>query len=131
LRGTLGLDIGNDSLGVEAAVAMRVRHDGISGSVSGRVMVPGDYSNFTGSFEAGAWGFNVHISEARFRLGGVVLIEGSLTLELRRGVLGLWLDNVSAQVSNFLDVRLSGSINSTGYMDISGTAYFSVGPHSL
>ena len=130
LDGATDLDLGTSTLGIEGEITLHISHEGISGTLAGRLYVPGDYGSFTGSFEAGTWGFNI-AAQSRFVLAGVVLIDGGIGVKMRHGSLTFYFDNVLATVSGFLEVRLNGHISSNGDIDLDGRTYFSMGDHSL
>lgn len=131
LSGTADLNIGNSTLGLDATVTLTVRDEGIGGEVSGRLFVPGDYADFSGSFEAGVWGFNLHIERVRFALlSGAIILDGSMIFEMRGSSFALWIVGMTGEIRlpGFTQTfAISGSLDSQGNFDLSGTARLDIG----
>ncbi len=134
LTGTAALDVGNSVLGLEADISLRVRNDGISGEVSGTLYVPGDYAGFNGSFEAGAWGFSVTASSRFVLLGGAVLLDGGMLIEMRSGVMTVAFDNIliETRVPGWSTTfRVDGYLRSDGDFYLTGSTSLAIGDDTL
>lgn len=128
LSGSTSTTVGNRTLGAEFDLNVRVQHTGIRGDFSGQLFVPGDWTNVSGSFEAGSWGFLLDIDRARFSLlGGLVIVDGSGRLELRDGTFNLWVNDAGVTIAGIFEGSIGGFIRSDGFFDLDGSASLQLG----
>ncbi len=120
----------NWTLGVRSSVAVNISREGVRGAVAGTVFVPGDWASFTGTLDAGSWGFDLSVNTRFVLLGGVVLFDGGLRAEMRGSTLTVWANGLTAEsripgvASRF---AVDGWINTAGDFNLSGEAQLALG----
>src|SRR5690606_19265386 len=108
LHGTMDLNVGDTVLGLRTHASVTIRNDSISGSLSGRLYVPGDYSEFSGDFYISSSTFEINVYRARFALlGGAIILEGGGSLRVSSTGMRLEVKNVTADVSGVFRATVS------------------------
>ncbi|MCF3649927.1 LEPR-XLL domain-containing protein [Synoicihabitans lomoniglobus] len=130
-NGSASLNIGSSTLGVVGDMDVHVSNDGFSASISGRLYMPGDSAAFSGSIEAGSWGFTIETAARFALLGGTVILDGSLRMEMRDGTLTLRTDGISVVVGGVLTGNVRGFIESNGNFDFWGWLSLNVGDRGI
>jgi hypothetical protein len=119
----------------EAQIDLTVSSAGTYGNVEGRLYLPSDYANISGSFELTSRDtFNIDIRNILILLLPGVIVEGGLILDFDDGRFSFEIPSNRAWTVDVFDV-VSGSIygfmRADGFFDFDGTLSISVGNRSI